>query len=316
MKRGFAITVMAGMMVLTAGTTAYAGQWIQTGEVWRYLRDDGKLQAGGWEWIDGKCYYFDESGNMLAAVTTPDGYQVDGSGAWVLDGVVQTKAADERQMASLQRSSRYDDDDDYDDYDDDDYDDDDYDVDFDDEYADVYVKSGPGYDPSAGSDSGSSEDGWNKVGSRWVYYVDGRRVTDDWRKVDGEWYYFDEDGIMVTGFCTIQRAEYYFKSSGALQMDSFTLDGVRYTVNEDGAIIDEEETGSSSSSSGPGSSKYTSNTGTTFGKDPVEDDGPVKQTEFSYAYDERNQQRYYDDDDDDYDDDYDDDIDEEDEDDE
>ena len=38
-----------------------------------------------------ECYYFDGNGYMAANTTTPDGYTVDGSGAWVVDGVVQTQ---------------------------------------------------------------------------------------------------------------------------------------------------------------------------------------------------------------------------------
>jgi hypothetical protein len=39
----------------------------------------------GWQWIDGKCYYLDpaDGGAMAVSGTTPDGYTVDASGAWV-----------------------------------------------------------------------------------------------------------------------------------------------------------------------------------------------------------------------------------------
>ena len=39
----------------------------------------------GWQWIDGKCYYLDpaDGGAMAVSKTTPDGYRVDESGAWV-----------------------------------------------------------------------------------------------------------------------------------------------------------------------------------------------------------------------------------------
>ena len=289
MKKCIVIAAMAGMMTLSVGWNAYAGQWIQTGDVWRYLREDGSLQAGGWQWIDGKCYYFDETGNMLAGADTPDGYQVDGSGAWVVDGVVQTETKDQRRMASMKYAS-----------------------DSSDRDEDEYSNAGPGYDSSrsAGSSGTSKRDtsqasetesGWEEDDGEWKYSSGDRYVTNDWKKIDGEWYYFDEDGIMVTGFQTIQRSDYYFKSSGALQMNSFTLDDVRYTVNEDGAITGEKEVDkeSGSSSSGP-STKYVSNSGTVFSKETPEDDGSVKQTEFEYSYDERNRRSYEDEDEDDY----------------
>ena len=50
----------------------------------------------GWNWIDGKCYYFNEKsdgtrGALKKNFVTEDGYQTDQSGAWVVNGVVQTQ---------------------------------------------------------------------------------------------------------------------------------------------------------------------------------------------------------------------------------
>ena len=78
--------------------------------------------------------------------------------------------------------------------------------------------------------------------------------------------YFDENGIMATGFQEIDGDEYYFTSSGALKTKDFTLDGVRYIVEDDGVITDEydsddenwEDYQSSSSTSSSGSSKSSS----------------------------------------------------------
>lgn len=36
-----------------------------------------------WLWIDGECYYFGDKGGMYANCTTPDGYRVDETGAWI-----------------------------------------------------------------------------------------------------------------------------------------------------------------------------------------------------------------------------------------
>ena len=72
---------------------------------WWYVFDDGTYAANGWYWIDGnqdgvaECYYFDGNGWLLANTTTPDGYTVNGNGAWEVDGVIQTeaRAVDNRQ---------------------------------------------------------------------------------------------------------------------------------------------------------------------------------------------------------------------------
>lgn len=95
MKTKLTITTLVMSMALSM--TAMAGQWQQDGAAWKYQQDDGSYQAGGWQWIDGnndgvaECYYFGTDGIMLANTTTPDGYQVNESGAWTELGIVRTK---------------------------------------------------------------------------------------------------------------------------------------------------------------------------------------------------------------------------------
>ena len=53
----------------------------------------------GWNWIDGKCYYFTpntiaggpKQGMLYKNGITPDGYSVNETGAWTVNGVAQTK---------------------------------------------------------------------------------------------------------------------------------------------------------------------------------------------------------------------------------
>ena len=92
--------VLAATMVLSSSIVAFAGQWQQEGTAWKYQNDDNTYTANGWQWIDGKRYYFDangymaankwignyyvgSNGAMLTNTTTPDGYQVGGDGAWI-----------------------------------------------------------------------------------------------------------------------------------------------------------------------------------------------------------------------------------------
>lgn len=97
-KTLIALTLSLSMITATA-IPAFAGQWkqqvvgdYQTGFV--YENSDGTYAKNGWQWIDGKCYYFDENGVMLASTTTPDGYRVDTTGAWIMNGEVQTQAVE------------------------------------------------------------------------------------------------------------------------------------------------------------------------------------------------------------------------------
>lgn len=57
--------------------------WLFHQGKWYYLEPSGGTMTIGWRWINGKCYYFDGSGVCLMNTRTPDGYQVDASGAWV-----------------------------------------------------------------------------------------------------------------------------------------------------------------------------------------------------------------------------------------
>jgi cysteine-rich secretory protein family./putative cell wall binding repeat len=77
--------------------SAMAGVWKQDNVGWWYDNGNGTYPSNLWQWIDGdnngtaECYYFDRTGYMLANTTTPDGYHVNASGAWVQNGTVQTR---------------------------------------------------------------------------------------------------------------------------------------------------------------------------------------------------------------------------------
>ena len=77
--------------------SVYAGSWIKNTTGWWYDYGNGTWPSSSWQWIDGnndgvaECYYFDRFGYCMINATTPDGYQVNGSGAWVENGIVQTR---------------------------------------------------------------------------------------------------------------------------------------------------------------------------------------------------------------------------------
>lgn len=91
------------MLVTGTAITSFAGQWVQEGNNWKYQNDNG-IYAGNWQWIDGKSYYFDQSGNLLTDTTTPDGHTVNADGAWTVNGIVQTQ----NTSKSVANTSNYD----------------------------------------------------------------------------------------------------------------------------------------------------------------------------------------------------------------
>lgn len=71
----------------TSGTAAEAATegWQHDSTGWWWRNADGSYPVNQWKEVGGKYYYFGADGYMLADTTTPDGYYVDASGAWVQD---------------------------------------------------------------------------------------------------------------------------------------------------------------------------------------------------------------------------------------
>jgi len=96
MKKFIGIAAVAAFSSIMV-SSAWAGTWKQNNVGWWFDNGNGTYPASTWQWIDGnndgiaECYYFDRAGYMLANTSTPDGYQVNASGAWVQNGAVQTK---------------------------------------------------------------------------------------------------------------------------------------------------------------------------------------------------------------------------------
>ncbi len=87
------IAVVGAAAMMT--TTAFAGEWVTLNDGRKYYNTGYDQSYHGWQWIyenDGvaRCYYFDDNGCALTNTTTPDGYKVDYSGAWVKNGKVVT----------------------------------------------------------------------------------------------------------------------------------------------------------------------------------------------------------------------------------
>ncbi len=119
MRKKAGIALLSAIMTAAMGITSFAGSWQNDGTGWWWQNDNGGYPAGTWEWIDGngdgaaESYYFDEQGYCLLNTATPDGYMVNGDGAWVVNGVVQTKntgAPSEAPDGTAARPARYNDD--------------------------------------------------------------------------------------------------------------------------------------------------------------------------------------------------------------
>jgi len=98
MKKQFK-KLTAASLALTASLAlafpSYAAGWVQSPQGWWWSDEVNGSPASCWRWLDGngdgwaECYYFDSNGYMAQNTTTPDNYQVDANGAWIVNGVVQ-----------------------------------------------------------------------------------------------------------------------------------------------------------------------------------------------------------------------------------
>lgn len=97
MRRPWKSLILAGVLSLSLTVPVFAGSWQLDANGYWYQNDDHSYPANTWQWIDSnndgiaESYFFNENGYLLVNTTTPDGFTVDANGAWIVDGIVQTK---------------------------------------------------------------------------------------------------------------------------------------------------------------------------------------------------------------------------------
>lgn len=114
MKKLLAALAVCVAVTVGAASAAFAGGWQQSASGYWYgtNADNSTWYANCWQWIDGngdgiaECYYFGPDGILYTNTTTPDGCEVDGNGAWVQNGVVQTKSVAAAAADAVQEQSQ------------------------------------------------------------------------------------------------------------------------------------------------------------------------------------------------------------------
>lgn len=100
MRRKVTTVALTAVMAISMSSTALAAGWQRDNTGWWWQNDNGSYPSNTWQWLDGnhdgvaECYYFDGNGYCLMNAQTPDGQTVNADGAWVVDGIVQTKPVD------------------------------------------------------------------------------------------------------------------------------------------------------------------------------------------------------------------------------
>ncbi|WP_349947302.1 DUF5067 domain-containing protein [Lacrimispora sp. BS-2] len=75
------LIITTAILSAAMSTAVFAGEWKQDTNGWWYQNDNGGYPVNCWQDINGKQYYFNESGYILTNTTTPDGKQVGADGA-------------------------------------------------------------------------------------------------------------------------------------------------------------------------------------------------------------------------------------------
>ena len=77
MKKLFLQIITFVLLLLLGTTIAFAGEWVEDGQNWKYLDDTGNIVTSSWKFLkNGEgygTYYFDEIGNMVTGIKRIEG---------------------------------------------------------------------------------------------------------------------------------------------------------------------------------------------------------------------------------------------------
>ena len=158
-----------------------SNRWMNDGQWW-YRYGDGSYPVAKFDTINGKKYYFDNSGYMVTGwkLIDKDWYYFNGSGCMIKDQWIGNYyIGKDGKMAKSQWVGKY------------------------------YVDASGVWQP----------DRWINDGQWWYRYGDGSYPKEKFDAIGDNVYYFDKNGYMVTGWNCIDKKWYYFNDSGIMAKD-------------------------------------------------------------------------------------------------
>lgn len=90
------------------------------------------------------------------------------------------------------------------------------------------------------AEDGVMYDGWNKIGDKWFYFLNGKCLVGTFAEVNGVWYHFGVNGAMDTGWVSANNKMYYFNSKNGGMMKGWVQDnnGNEYYLSDiDGSLV-------------------------------------------------------------------------------
>ena len=158
-----------------------SNRWLNDGQWW-YRYGDGSYPVAKFDTINGKKYYFDNSGYMVTGwkLIDKDWYYFNGSGCMIKDQWIGNYyIGKDGKMAKSQWVGKY------------------------------YVDASGVWQP----------DRWINDGQWWYRYGDGSYPKEKFDVIGDNVYYFNKNGYMVTGWNCIDKKWYYFNDLGIMAKD-------------------------------------------------------------------------------------------------
>lgn len=182
--------------------------WVDDGNGWYYMKDDG-TQHKGWLHINDKYYYLDDStGKMIT------GWRKDPSTSkWYYFG-----PSGDMQVGWVNTDGKW------------------YYMNNDGTMVTEWLKIGDNTYYYL-KDDGSMATGWYEMDNAWYYFNPTGELLRGWSDIGGSRYLLGDDGKMFTNWQQINNIWYYFGSDGAMRTGWQQLDGVWYYLNESGQML-------------------------------------------------------------------------------
>lgn len=179
--------------------------WVIDDTGWQYLSPEGIPAKEQWLTIDGKDYYFDETGYMTTGWIKQDGnwYYLDFAGeketGWIDDEGKRYYLDETGVMVTGWHVI------------------DQIEYHFDDSgsLSTGWVLSNDHYYYI--DEGGTRHTGWLIDNEKYYYLDEAGIMKTGWLQDQGIWYFFQEDGAMVNGWQTIENKTYYFDEAGAMK---------------------------------------------------------------------------------------------------
>lgn len=196
------------------------GSYEIDGTVYKFAEDGAKIAAvakRGWQWADGKWYYYDAKGNVVNGwVKSGNAWYYFRNSEMITNEVIYSDTDDKLYFCRYDGKM----------------------------VSNGWCKTAWCWS-YADKDGSLIKDAWKKVGNKWYYFEEEVMIQDTVRSINGITYIFDKDGAWVdksvkksSWFKSYCGEWYYINADGTLNTEEEKIiDGKKYYFNGDGSLV-------------------------------------------------------------------------------